>query len=342
MIMPRNPYYTGTKSDHFDGTRFHAHGGQRDKTSADIARMLISSRSKRQAWPKNIPIIEAAMPPERVEGSAIHLTFIGHSSFLLQTQGVNLLLDPVWSNRAGPRGLLGPKRVTKPGLALKNLPPIDAILLSHNHYDHMDIPTLIWLAKHRPCPVLTPLGNDTILHRADKNIDAHVFDWGDAPNVGALKIHFEPAIHWSSRFLSDKRMALWCSFVIEGAGLEGASLEGINQKIYFAGDTGFGDGSLFKGLVQKHGKLRLALLPIGAYAPRWFMKDFHTNPEEAVKILEILQAEQAFACHWGTFRLTQEPYDEPVELLKLALEQANIDPSRFVAEPAGSVFELEH
>ena len=145
-----------------------------------------------------------------------------------------------------------------------------------------------------------------------------------------LKIHFLPALHWSARGRGDRRMALWASFVIEGP----------RQKIYFAGDTGYGDGALFRAIAEVHGPMRLALLPIGAYAPRWFMRDHHCDPDEAVKIFTHLKAEFAFACHWGTFRLTEEPYDEPVARLAAAVEKAGVDPQRFRAGPPGTAIEL--
>ena len=165
--MSKNPYYAGPRSDHFDGLRFFLEGGPPDKTLGDVAKMLWGARRTRLPWPTAGLFQRAAPPPPRVEGPAIRLTFIGHSSFLLQTEGVNLLIDPVWSERAGPAGL-GPRRVTPPALALDELPELDAVLVSHNHYDHMDLATLRQLAKSRPSRVLTPLGNDTIMKRADR------------------------------------------------------------------------------------------------------------------------------------------------------------------------------
>jgi len=290
--------------------------------------MFWGLRKQRKPWPKAGHVIESAKPPARVEGDKVRIAYVGHSTFLVQTEGVNLLIDPIWSQRAGPAGL-GPKRVTPPALTLADLPKLDAVLLSHNHYDHMDVTTLGRLAKANPAPVLTPLGNDTILRRANRAIRAESFDWGQHAEVGPLKIHFEPAYHWSARGRGDRRMALWASFVIEGR----------KRKIYFAGDTGFGDGSLFTDIGRRHGPIHLALLPIGAYAPRWFMRDQHCDPDEAVRIFERLGAEHAFACHWGAFRLTQEPYYEPVERLHAALQAAKIPPERFRAEPPGAVLD---
>ncbi len=326
--MKHNPYYSGPRSDHFDGLRFFLPGGPRDKTFRDVARMLWRSRRTRKPWPRAGRFVAGERPPERVEGAAIRLAYIGHSSFLLQTEGVNLLLDPVWSERVGPAGI-GPRRITPPGVALADLPPIDAVLVSHNHYDHMDIATLSRLAREQRAPVLTPLGNDTILHRADRAIRAQAFDWGETAEVGELRVHFEPARHWSARGRSDRRMALWASFVIEGP----------SHKIYFAGDTGYGDGALFSDIFRRHGPMRLAILPIGAYAPRGFMHDQHIDPDEAVHIFRHLGAEYAFACHWGAFRLTEEPYDEPVARLAAALAGSDIDAARFLAEPPGAAAE---
>ncbi len=326
--MAKNPYYSGPVSDNFDGERFFYPGGPRDKTRRELWGLL---REPRGPWPKAGPVLPCPPPQQRVEGAAIRATFIGHSTFLIQTQGLNLLTDPVWSSHAGPFGRLGPRRVTPPALAIADLPPLNAILLSHNHYDHMDLATLSRLARLRPCPVLTPLGNDTLLRRHDARIDVRPLDWGRSAQVAELRVTLAPALHWSARGLGDRRMALWGSFMIEGP----------DGGLYFAGDTGYGDGSLFPTLAARfEGPLRLAILPIGAYAPRWFMREQHCDPDEAVAIFEALGAERAFACHWGTFQLTTEPYDEPPRRLVMALAKAGIAPERFVAPPPGGVVEF--
>jgi L-ascorbate metabolism protein UlaG (beta-lactamase superfamily) len=326
--LAKNPYYRGPVSDHFDGERFFYPGGPRDKTRRDLWGLF---REPRAAWPKDAPTLPCPRPPARVEGADIRATFVGHSTYLVQTQGLNLLTDPVWSSHAGPLGRLGPKRATRPGLALEDLPPLDAILLSHNHYDHLDLATLARLARARPCPVWTPLGNDTLLKRHDSRIDARALDWGQSAKVGSLKVTLEPALHWSARGLGDRRMALWGSFMIEGP----------DGRLFYAGDTGFGDGSLFSALAERYeGPLRLAILPIGAYAPRWFMREQHCDPDEAVAIFQALGAERAVACHWGTFQLTTEPYDEPPKRLAEALAQAGIARNRFLSPVPGGVVEI--
>ena len=175
--MPRNPYYSGPPSDHFDGERFFLPGGKRtDKSRADLLRWQFGERN-RPAWPASFPAGPADRPPERVEGAPLRVTHVGHASFLVQTLGVNLLIDPVWSERASPFQWLGPKRVNAPGIGFEDLPPLDAILVSHNHYDHMDKATLVRLVRQRPCPVLTPLGNESILRPMDGALEARAFDF---------------------------------------------------------------------------------------------------------------------------------------------------------------------
>ncbi|MCC2110046.1 MAG: MBL fold metallo-hydrolase [Hyphomicrobiales bacterium] len=328
--MPRNPYYSGPPSDHFDGVRFFLPGGRStDKSRRDLLRWRFQSREL-PAWPSAYSGLPQDKPPPRVHGAALRVAFVGHATFLIQTQGVNLLVDPVWSERASPLRFAGPKRVNPPGIDFDDLPPLDAILLTHNHYDHMDMATLKRLAHQRPCPIVTPLGNDTILARGIAKVDARAYDWGDVARIGPLAVHLVPAQHWSARGLFDRRMALWCGFVIETA----------VGKIYVAGDTGYGDGRLFRDIFLKHGAMRLALLPIGAYEPRWFMREQHVDPEESVRMFEDVDAGQALGCHWGTFRLTDEAIDEPLKRLAVALERAGIAPERFRAARPGEVLEI--
>jgi L-ascorbate metabolism protein UlaG (beta-lactamase superfamily) len=267
-------------------------------------------------------------PQARIDG--LRVTMVGHATVLIQVAGLNVLTDPVWSHRASPLRFAGPKRVTPPGIAFDDLPPIDAVLLSHNHYDHLDIATLTRLvAEHDPL-IVTPLGNDKILRGAMPKARIATGDWGDwvALPHGAAAI-IVPAHHWSARGLGDRRMALWGGFILKTPA----------GQVYFAGDTGYGDGEIFRAMRHEHGPTDVALIPIGAYAPRWFMADQHTNPDEAVRIMRDLEASNAIGIHWGCFQLTDEPREEPITLLKQALSAHAINQDRFPAASPGDVFD---
>ena len=329
--MSTNRYYAGTVSDHYDGTRFFMPGQTQvgNKRASDLLRFLGGTRFA--AWPAHVDDPPAPPPLERVAGTAMRVTSIGHASHLVQTAGLNMLVDPVWSRRASPFPFVGPKRVRAPGLALGALPPLDAILITHNHYDHMDLATLSALARVHACRIIVPLGNDTILRRHDAALRAEAYDWGERVALaGAVTVTLTPSQHWSSRWIGDRRMALWAAFLIETPG--GA--------IYHVGDTGYGDGAIFRRFAERYGAPRLAILPIGAYAPRWFMRDAHVDPAEAVRIFEECRAHHALAHHWGTFRLTAEPIDEPPRRLAAALAAAGIDPSRFRVQRPGEAFDV--
>jgi L-ascorbate metabolism protein UlaG (beta-lactamase superfamily) len=326
-----NPYYSGPVSDHFDGERFFINRARTDRTRGAMLRWQIEARRTRPEWPKAWPSPFRDRPPARIEGAALRVVPVGHATMLIQTQGLNILVDPVWSERASPLRWIGPRRVNAPGIAFDDLPPLDLILVSHNHYDHMDAATLMRLARERPCRILTPLGNDAILRKFSTPVKAEAYDWGDVVDVApGVRVHFEPSQHWSARGLSDRRMALWAAFVIETPA----------GKIYHIGDTGYGDGAIFRALHRKHGPMRLAILPIGAYEPRWFMKDQHVDPEEAVRIFGDVEAAWGLAHHWGTFRLTDEAIDEPPKQLAVALERAGLAPDRFVTRRPGEVFDV--
>ncbi len=320
----RNPYYAGPQSDHFDGVRFHLGERTRDKSQLDLLKW--SMGGDKAVWPGAVPGPRRDVPPARVEGDSLRVSYIGHASVLIQTHGVNLLIDPVWSERASPVSFAGPKRVNEPGMALEDLPPLDAILVSHNHYDHLDMATLSTLARGPKFRIITPLGNDVVMRDGGVRAEAH--DWSARIEVGAgVFVHLEPAYHWSARGLLDRRMALWCAFVIETP----------SGSIYHIADTGFADGEVFSAMRAKHGGFKLAILPIGAYAPRWFMRDQHVDPDESVAILQLCGAQRALAHHWGTFQLTDEPIDEPPQRLAQALAREGIGAERFVVKRPGEV-----
>ncbi len=321
-----NPYYGGPPSDHFDGERFFDRGRRGEKIRlVKLLRWRLSGHKAK--WPRSAPSPYSDRPPERVQG--LRIAMVGHATLLIQAAGCNILIDPHWSDRASPFLSFGPKRHNPPGIAFDDLPPIDVALVTHNHYDHLDTATLSRLWRvHRPM-IVAPLGNDLVIRRADPAIEVATGDWGQrfalSPLVAAT---ITPADHWSARGLSDHRMALWGGFAIEApAGL-----------IYLAGDTGYGDGSLFRAVRKKFGAPAVAILPIGAYEPRWLMAPQHVNPAEAVEIMRDCGAVQALGVHWGTFRLSDEAYDAPEKALSKALETHAIAPKRFIALRPGQVW----
>ncbi len=240
---PKNPYYQGPVTDHFDGTRFFNPGGIAPLGFRAMLRWQFNG--ERQSWQKQVPSpFPQAKPEERIEGDGLRVTMVGHASMLVQVAGLNILTDPVWSDRVSPFSFAGPKRVTAPGIRFEDLPKIDLVLVSHNHYDHLDVVTLKRLqAAHRP-HFVTPLGNDTIIRRAAPDAKMSVMDWGDRIAISdAIAIDAEPAHHWSARGTGDRSMALWASFVISTP----------SGKIYHVGDTGFHEGINYRSAGEKHG-----------------------------------------------------------------------------------------
>lgn len=260
----------------------------------------------------------------------LRVVLIGHASYLFQVAGRNILVDPVYAKRASPVRFAGPKRVNAPGIAYADLPPIDAVLITHNHYDHLDGPTIARLWQDHQPLIVAPLGNDAILRGYDETMHVETHDWGESVDLGAgITVHLTPANHWSARGFNDRRMALWCAFVL-------TTPRGVH---YHVGDTGLGDGALFREIRARFGPPRLATLPIGAYEPRWFMQPQHMNPADAVEALGLLGADQALGHHWGTFKLTDEGIERPVEALGEALTVAALPPERFLALRPGQVWE---
>jgi N-acyl-phosphatidylethanolamine-hydrolysing phospholipase D len=257
------------------------------------------------------------------------LTWIGHATFLVQVGGQNILTDPHFTARASPLQFAGPKRLVPPGLALRDLPALDVVLISHNHYDHLDDGSVRWLAKHHPKAVfVVPLGVRRWLQRRHVG-NAVELDWWQRHDGHGFSVTAVPAQHFSGRRHNDRNRTLWCGFVLEAA----------NKKVFFAGDTGYSKD--FADIGERLGPMDLALLPIGAYEPRWFMKSMHVNPEEAVRIHRDLNSRQSVAMHWGTFRLTEEPMDEPPKALAQALKAAHVPTEKFWVMQHGETRQLE-
>ncbi len=318
-------YYSGPPGDHFDGTRFFGPVKSGGKGLRELLKwQLAGGRAK---WPRRVENAAFPPPPARVEGATIRLTMIGHVTVLIQTAGLNILTDPVWSERMSPFRFAGPKRVRAPGIAMKDLPPIDLVLVSHNHYDHLDTVTLAQLVAGHDPQIITPLGNDTIIRKAAPAARIAALDWDARATCGAVTIEAEPVNHWSARWPNDRNEALWAAFTLQTP----------DKRLFFNGDSGFAGGWWVERLMAKHSHFDCALSPIGAYAPRWFMADAHMNPDEAVTVYQMMGCPLTLGYHWGTVQLTDEPINEPAERLSAALAREGIEPAHFrTLEPGES------
>jgi L-ascorbate metabolism protein UlaG (beta-lactamase superfamily) len=283
--------------------------------------------------------VRQTVPPPRVT-RGLRVTWVNHATALLQLDGRNLLVDPVWSDRVSPVPFAGPRRHHAPGVAFDALPPIDLVLLTHDHYDHLDLPTLRRLAARHGAPVVTGLGNAAYL--AARGLPGAVeLDWGDEVTLaaggadegagdgagdapGALRATFVPARHWSARGASDRRRTLWGGFVVAGPA----------GRVYVAGDSGY--GGHFAEAGARFGPFDLALLPIGAYRPEWFMAGHHMGPAEAVRAAAELRAAVSVPVHHGTFDLANDGQDEPVAELRRALAAAPDPPAFAVLAPGAA------
>ncbi|QDK38719.1 MBL fold metallo-hydrolase [Bdellovibrio sp. NC01] len=264
------------------------------------------------------------------QASGDRLTWIGHSSALLQLDGVRVLMDPVFSERVSPFSFIGPKRQGELPFQLQDLPPIDVVIISHNHYDHLDLATLKSLEKRDPGKTLflVGLGNKKLLE--DEGIrNVKELDWWDNFFVKGLTLTFTPTQHWSNRGLFDSNQTLWGSWFITTE----------KFKFFFAGDTGYSKD--FQDIYRKFGAVDVALLPIGSYEPRWFMKQNHVDPAEAVQMHKDLHAKLSIAIHWGSFRLSDEAIDAPPALLNEELKKANVLDSSFRVLKRGEILNLE-
>ncbi len=245
------------------------------------------------------------------------VTWIGHATVLIQYKGVNILTDPIFSKRASPVRFAGPKRFNKPALQIADLPAIDFVVISHNHYDHLDLPSIKHIGNKTKW--LVPLKNGKFLKKAGvKQENIIEFDWWDEEQFNDIKVTATPAQHWSSRGLWDRNETLWSSWMIQYE----------DFTFWYSGDTGYNPHQ-FKEIGSKYKNIDMALIAIGAYEPRWFMKDMHINPEEAVQIHQDIGSRYSIGVQWGTFVLTAEPLEEPPVKLREALQKKNIPLKKF-------------
>jgi L-ascorbate metabolism protein UlaG (beta-lactamase superfamily) len=357
-IVPRfldRIYYEGDESDHYDGQRFFNPDGDQDTmrmptggSRTGFFWRYLTGNDGRPEWPKSVAVTPSR-PAARIDGDRMVVTWIGHASVLIQTHGLNILTDPIYAERAGPFGF-GPQRVAAPGIRFDDLPKIDLVLVSHNHYDHLDQATLkrLWDRDHPA--IVTSLGNDSVIGQTGAKATA--LDWGGNATLTAsgiqdtssdircdpdswcpgdrARVFVTRNHHWGSRWFTDRNRALWSSFVV-------ALPSGGN--IFFAGDTGFGDG-LWPAEAATYGPIRFAMIPIGAFrfAPGQMSSGSHVGPAEAALIHQRLGAARSMAIHWGTFRLSYEGYDTPPKMLAAAMRCTG--GSGFTAEGLGKPFDV--
>jgi len=306
----------------FDGRRYQNPEGRAGNGFAHFLRWITTS--KRARWPKRLEDLVAPgnlaepQPPDQIAA-----TFIGHSTFLIQCAGKNVLTDPVFSERVGPWNLGGPRRARRPGVDFEQLPRIDLVLLSHNHYDHADVATLVQLRRKFDPLIVTTLGNQRFLRRHGFSRVVELDWWAEVEAIPGLQVLSTPAQHFSSRHLLDRDQTLWGGFVITMG----------EQRVYFVGDSGYGPH--FKQVGEHVPGIQMALVPIGAYEPRWFMKRAHVNPEEAVQIHLDVRARISVGMHFGTFQLTDEAIDDPPRHLAEALDKLGVPRDEFVVPKFG-------
>lgn len=320
-IILSGPPYEGPLSDHFDGKTFINPAGVKQQSLAAVVKWMLNRKSS--PWRTTVNDEPGPKPPDRV-GSGISITFVNHSTFLIQTAGLNILTDPVWSERVSPFAWAGPERQRRPGIRFEELPKIDVILLSHNHYDHLDLATLKSLHRNHSPRIYTSLGISAYLkkHRIDSSID---MDWWDElPLSEGVLVQSVPAQHFSARGTLDRNKTLWAGFVIKQK----------DGNIYFAGDTGY-NPKTFKEIGERCSPIEVSLIPIGAYEPVWFMSPVHCSPTEAVTIHQEVRSKKSIATHFGTFKLGDESPDEAISDLRQALASEKISESDFVVLKEG-------
>lgn len=305
-------------SDHYNSKKGIFYNPTLDKQSkklSDILKWKFTTTA--ETWPDFVPVTHKPTLNSVIKENEANLTFINHSTFLIQLNGINIITDPVYSKRVSPISFIGPKRVHEPGIPFESLPPIQVVIISHNHYDHLDIETLKNLEKEFQPIFIVPLG-DEILLKKEGITNIIPLDWYQNFKIQDTEIIFTPTQHWSRRGLLDTNKSLWGSYIIRKG----------EKKIYFGGDAGY--SKYYKDIYKRYGAMDLSLLPIGAYAPRWFMQDMHMDPEEAIWAHQDLKSRQSIGIHFGTFQLTNEAREEPTQKLQMHLKSQQISQDDFL------------
>lgn len=319
--------YDGPVSDHFDGREFHNETPFPHEFT-DLLGYLF--RQERIEWSRDQTLPERPLPVPDVANGQLRLTWVNHATVLIQADGLNLLTDPIWSERASPVGFAGPERHHPAGIALEDLPPIDVVMISHSHYDHMDFPTIKRLHQVHDPLFVVPLGNAALL--APLGITRLVeLDWWESVRLSnGCTLSAAQVQHWSNRRVlpSDRNLSLWAGFVLDTRA----------GPVYFGGDSGY--NSHYRAAFDRFGPMRAALLPIGAYLPRWFMAYQHTGPQDAIRAHHDLQSAFSLGIHWGTFKLAPERRFQPAETLAAAVAESAMAPDEFRVPELGVAYEV--
>jgi L-ascorbate metabolism protein UlaG (beta-lactamase superfamily) len=328
------PYkYKLPVNDHSDGKKFYNLGYKNEskKSFSLLFKWLKEIKDSRAKWPKHVPVNKYDVPPSIVEGDEIRVSFVGHASFLIQTSGLNIITDPIYSDRASMFKFIGPKRVTECGVKFEDLPKLDIVLVSHNHYDHLDKDTIFRLWKNHDPLFITSLRNDDLIRSYAPQAKIIALDWYQNHIIDSnINIALEPAHHWSSRWGLDKNRMLWGSFLVNSK----------KGSIVFIGDTGY-DEKIFKEIAKNYPNILLSIIPIGAYEPRYIMQNSHVNPDEAVLIHKDLKSTKSIASHYITFQLTDEAYEKPEIDLEKAKLLYKIPPEDFIALKIGETIQIK-
>lgn len=322
------PGYEGDPNDHFNGTTFENTGDVASKGFMDVLKWY-RTREPGEWSELREEEVTYAKPDATAPDSGIVITYVNHSTFLIQTAGLNILTDPVWSERVSPVSFAGPKRFRPPGVRFEDLPEIDLIVISHNHYDHLDIETLRRLNQNFEPLVITSLGVSRYLNEEGIMNTAEIDWWENYQVSSELTVHSVPAQHFSGRGLYDRDKTLWTGYVLHSG----------DQKIYFAGDTGYGE--FFKEIGERFAPIDLGLIPIGAYKPRWFMKPMHVNPAEAILVHKDVGAIKSLGMHFGTFPMADDSMNDPQNDLNTALEESNPGPVDFSVAEEGKTLKID-
>jgi L-ascorbate metabolism protein UlaG (beta-lactamase superfamily) len=320
-------------SDHSDGKKFYNlnHKNETKQSFSKFLKWLFEINQTRSKWPKHIEIEKYDNPPSIVTNkNDLRVSFVNHASFLIQTNGVNIITDPIYSKRASMFQFLGPQRVSECGVKFKDLPKIDIVIVSHNHYDHLDKDTIYNLWRDHNPLFITPLRNDDLIKSYAPKARVVSLDWYQTNKFNNdIKISLEPSHHWSSRWGFDKNRMLWGTFIIETE----------QGSIIFIGDTGY-DEKIFKDIGKKYQNIILSIIPIGAYEPRYIMQNSHVDPNEAILIHKDLKSKQSIASHYITFQLTDEAYEKPAIDLEKAKLENQIPNNEFLALKIGQFIQI--